>query len=274
MAALLVGHVLERWPGRESLQMLIAVILADAADRDGSNVYPSVDRVAKLARCGVRSVQYALRDFVEMGFLVLEQPGGGRGRPARYRIVRTWLESQQSALLSSKNMGAEPAGNFETVHANSESAQDPCKKAADSLHQLVHPTQQPLPRTQKAAAALQDFRLTDENIVIAPGNVLDELGLVEIRRIESVCPGSVAVAIGLIVEQGKRPFISAMLPLVQSHARQCAAESAKRQTAELGEVRQKQAMAYDPAAKEAGNRLLAQSAAKRAAKAQKGGGDE
>lgn len=274
MAALLVGHVLERWPGRESLPMLIAVILADAADPDGTNVYPSVERVAKLARCGVRSVQYALRNFEEMGFLVLERPGGGRGRPARYRIVRTWLETQQSALQSWKNKDAETAGNFKTVHANSESTHDPCKKPANTLQQPLHPTQQPLTRTQKAAAALLDYTLTDEGIVIAPGNVLDELGLVEIRRVESVCPGSTAVAIGLVVEQGKRPFVSAILPLAQNYARQCAADSAKRQTDKLGEVRQKQAMEHDPAAKEAGDRILAQSAAKRAAKAQKGGGDE
>jgi len=274
MAAILVGQVLERWPGRESLQMLIAVILADAADPDGSNVYPSVGRVARLARCSIRSVQYAFRDFVAIGFLVLEHPGGGRNRPARYRIVRSWLEAQASALVSQENMGAEPAVNFETVHANSETAQDHCKKAADSPRQLVHPTQQPLPGTQKAAAALQDYILTDQGIVISDGNVLDELGLQEIRRIESLNPGSIEAAIRLVVRRGKRPFVSAVLPLVQSHAKQCAADSAKIRANELVEHRQRQAMEGDPAAKEAGQRILAQSAAKRAAKAQNGGGDE
>lgn len=274
MAAILVGQVLERWPGREPLQFLIAVILADAADPDGSNVYPSVGRVARLARCSIRSVQYAFRDFVANGFLVLEHPGGGRNRPARYRIVRSWLEAQESALICKENMGAERAGILETVQANSESAQKPCSKAADSTQQLVHPTQQPLPCTQKAAAALQDFSLTDEGVIVAPGNVLDELGLVEIRRIEEVCPGATAVAIALVAGYGKRPFVSAILPLVQSHARQYAGDSAKRQTDKLVEVRQKQAMQRDPAAQEAGDRILAQLAARRALKDQNGGGDE
>ena len=273
MAALLIGQVLERWPVRDPLQMLIAVILADAADPDGSNVYPSVGRVAKMARCSVRSVQYTLREFVTMGFIVLEQPGGGRGRTARYRIDRIWLESQRSALLPSIDMGAVPAGNFQTVHAASESAQDPCKKAAKSPQQLVHPTQQPLPGTQKAAAALHHYSLTEEGIVVALNNVLDDLGLQEIRRIESLNSGSIAAAISLALTRGKRPFVSAVLPLVQSYAMQCAADNAKDRANELVEHHQKQAMERDPAAKEAGNRILAQSAAKRAAKAKNVGSE-
>ena len=265
MAALLVGQVLERWPGFESLQMLIAVILADAADPDGSNVYPSIGRIAKLARCSHRSVQYALRDFVEIGFLVLEHPGGGRGRPAKYRIVRRWLESQVSALLPEQELGARTALFYETVQTDSESSQKQCKNPAATTHKPLHPTQQPRPLTRKAVAAHQDYELTLEGIVFVPGNALDELGLQEIRQLDSLYRGAIVTAINEVIGQGKRPFTSVVLSLVRKYAKQCVDLHLEQQKAESERLRHQRDLADKPYTKIAGDLILAKTAAKYAA---------
>lgn len=123
MAGILVGLTLERFPARDSQELCVALTLADAADVDGSNVFPSVARVARLARCSDRAVQYALQRFREVGFLVVVSLGGGRGRPTRYRIDREWLEVQPSVLPYSK--GAQVAPIQKTM-------QTPCKNGAIS----------------------------------------------------------------------------------------------------------------------------------------------
>lgn len=268
MAAVIVGLVLERWPGRDSLSMLIAVVLADAADPDGGNIYPSVKRVAHLARCSERSVQYSLRDFCAIGFLTKEQDGGGRGKPTQYRIERAWLEHQPSVLNGIKKNDATPAPFCETVQGAAESPQNPCTKDAQTPQQPVHPTQQPVSNTQKvAAAARPKYELTDEGIVTVPGNVLDELGLVEIRRLDSTCPGAIAAAIATVAEQGKRPFVSAVLSHVSMRVKQCAPESGKKLITEASELNWKQAVDSDPAAMAAGDEFLAKTEARRAARA-------
>lgn len=94
MSALVFGTVLERFPARDAQQLAIALVLADAADHDGTHIFPSVARVAKLARTSERSVQRAFADFRESGFLMLIAPGGGRCRPSEYVINMTWLGAQ------------------------------------------------------------------------------------------------------------------------------------------------------------------------------------
>ena len=128
MAGILVGLTLERFPARDAGELCVALALSDAADPDGSHVYPSVARVARLARCSERGVQYALQRFRQIGFLVVVSLGGGRGRPTRYRIDRDWLESQPS-VLPERN-GAPGAPILETVQTAGEKVQKPRRNGA------------------------------------------------------------------------------------------------------------------------------------------------
>jgi hypothetical protein len=131
MAGILVGMTLERLPARNHLVLAVAIVLADAADADGSNIYPSVARVARLARCSERAVQTSLQELQAQGYLELVERGGGRGRPARYRIDRAWLEAQPS-LVGGNGAGGAPFA--ETVHGVEETAQKPSTKGAQTVH--------------------------------------------------------------------------------------------------------------------------------------------
>lgn len=102
MSAKVVGMVLERFPGRDAQEFAIALTLADAADHDGTHVFPSVARVARLARTSERTVQRALAKFKDSGFLLVVRLGGGRGNPTQYAIDVDWLESQVSVLSDKK----------------------------------------------------------------------------------------------------------------------------------------------------------------------------
>jgi hypothetical protein len=98
MSAKVSGLVLERFPLADHTPFVVALVLADAADHDGSNVRLSVGRISVLSRTSERTVQYQLRSFEKIGFLHVARPGGGRNRPTEYRIDITWLESQSSVL--------------------------------------------------------------------------------------------------------------------------------------------------------------------------------
>lgn len=119
MAGLIVGLVLDRYPTEADLgELMVAIVLADAADHDGSNVRPSVLRIARLSRQSERSVQYKLRDMQKRGFLHLVKQGGGKGRPTEYRIDINWLENLASR--SGGGYGARPAPIAETVHTRNQ----------------------------------------------------------------------------------------------------------------------------------------------------------
>lgn len=68
-------------------ELLLMLALADHADDTGDRIYPSVQTMARKTRMSERTVQYLLRRMQERGWLLLVEPGGGRNRTARYRIV-------------------------------------------------------------------------------------------------------------------------------------------------------------------------------------------
>lgn len=66
---------------------VVLLKLADHADDEGQNCWPSVGRIAH--ECGVvpRTVQMILREFEKEEIIRIEgNPGGGRGRSRHYRI--------------------------------------------------------------------------------------------------------------------------------------------------------------------------------------------
>lgn len=59
-------------------EKFLALALADFADDDGGNIYPSVARLAWKTSDSTRNVRRLLRRLEESGLLVIVQRGGGR----------------------------------------------------------------------------------------------------------------------------------------------------------------------------------------------------
>ena len=85
MSVYLIGRVVQS--GLDPDLKLVAVLLADIASDDGTNIWPSVAYVAWLAGVSERTVQRRLRALEESGVLVaVERPIGGR-RTVSYRLI-------------------------------------------------------------------------------------------------------------------------------------------------------------------------------------------
>lgn len=82
---MVTGLVLRHYPAGGA-ELLVAVVLADRADQDGSNIYYSVETIAKLARISRRSTFVYLKRMQDSGWLVRTKGGPGRGKTATYRI--------------------------------------------------------------------------------------------------------------------------------------------------------------------------------------------
>lgn len=84
MSAKVTGWVLEHSPTVGSAR-LVLLVLADRADHEGRNAYPSVGSIALYARCGRSTVHRALRELEEAGHIVRE--GLSSIRTVTYRVV-------------------------------------------------------------------------------------------------------------------------------------------------------------------------------------------
>lgn len=75
-------------------QLLIALKLADHANDEGANVYPSRSRIADLTQCSETTVKGVLRAFREVGLLhVIEEGGKGPRSTTKYAFHVRLLHS-------------------------------------------------------------------------------------------------------------------------------------------------------------------------------------
>jgi hypothetical protein len=71
----------------QSLEKLVLLRLADYADDDGGNIYPSIATIAHFCGMSPRAVQYILKKFMGEGLvLIVGNETGGRGRTRHYCI--------------------------------------------------------------------------------------------------------------------------------------------------------------------------------------------
>lgn len=75
---------------------LVLLAIADHANHDGLDAYPSIDHLARKAKVSRATVQRALTRLVELGELQIEH-GSGRGHTSRYRVL---TEGPQIEALS------------------------------------------------------------------------------------------------------------------------------------------------------------------------------
>lgn len=66
---------------------LLALALADWADDEGGNVWPSIDTIARKIGASPRTVQRQLRQLEALDLVRVEHAGGGRGRTQRLRLT-------------------------------------------------------------------------------------------------------------------------------------------------------------------------------------------
>ena len=75
----------------------VAMKLADHANDDGGDIYPSIERVARETEICARSVQTHLKRLVELGVLIIESEGGKGPRDTRrYRFDLARLEQMHA----------------------------------------------------------------------------------------------------------------------------------------------------------------------------------
>lgn len=125
-----------------AMDKIVLLRLADFADAQGGNVYPSVGRVAR--ECGVseRHVQGVLRKLTAADIITLVRAGGGRNRPAEYRINLVPLK------------GCIPCGDYEgeTLHTmRGIDPQNPAPGAPISAERVQATTETPQATTQNPA---------------------------------------------------------------------------------------------------------------------------
>ena len=104
MSARLTGMVFDRYPAGGG-ERLLALALADCADHDGTNIYPSIETLAAMTHQSERAVQYQLRKMEDSGWLILVNAGRGGRTPMRngtaytrrYRINPEWIKGANFA---------------------------------------------------------------------------------------------------------------------------------------------------------------------------------
>ena len=99
MSVRIMAEVFERYQHGGG-EMLLALALADHADDNGTNIYPSIKNLAAKTRQSARTVQYQLRRMQEAGWLLLVGFGnGGRSKTTEYRISPLWLKGAEIAPI-------------------------------------------------------------------------------------------------------------------------------------------------------------------------------
>jgi hypothetical protein len=134
MSGKLMGKVYELDLPRAERDVLLA--MAENANDDGGNCFPSVDLLAWKLSCSVRKIQYALRDLIKRGAIsVIGNRNGGRGKHPEYKIdlSRLPLKGAKTGIAKTpKGCKNEQEKGAKSDSQDSERVQNPTLKGADS----------------------------------------------------------------------------------------------------------------------------------------------
>lgn len=107
------------WVWDQSLptsEKIVLLKLADHADHEGGNVYPSVASIAAQTGLSERQVQRYLKGFLEKGILVIDdRAAGGRGRTRVYRFTFEKGDAGDTVLPRQRVTSTTPIPTPETV---------------------------------------------------------------------------------------------------------------------------------------------------------------
>lgn len=170
MSSKLTDRVYDHFPYGGG-QMLTALVLAEHGDPDGTSIYPSVATVARMTRQSERTVQNHIRDMLDIGWLILVKPGGGRGHPTEYRIPIERIPAsampigKRRAQILHRLVEQEP--DEPTEKKGEETPKKGCRKGAERVQQLLHPTSTST-STSEAAAAQSGTYVGTQGLSTAP----------------------------------------------------------------------------------------------------------
>ncbi len=147
-------------------ERLTALCLADHADHEGGNIYPSVARIAAKTKQSERTVQRHLQGMRAIGWLVETEAGGhGPGSTSTYRIPIEALPGVQNGTMTEWHPSGQPVQNpgnsgdkLSTRVTNRRKRVTPDAKKGDTamspelglsvLYNNRHPTSGPLPQNE------------------------------------------------------------------------------------------------------------------------------
>lgn len=113
----------------------VAWAVGSFASEDGSDVRPAMPKVGRMCNLHESNAALHVKALVELGLLVVKQPGGGRGNPTVYRLTRPaditvlplWLDPDMNevprgsgfvpAETPAPALGNEPSSNTDSLVA-------------------------------------------------------------------------------------------------------------------------------------------------------------
>lgn len=127
---------------------LILLCLADFADDDGKNCFPSINRVARKVGMSARTVKRHLAAFRESDWLRVLEQGGGRSNPTRYQILYADLPINSDRLTPFENRKGDNGGKERvttvTIKGDTTMSPDPSVPTINPPHEqtsIEMPTQ-------------------------------------------------------------------------------------------------------------------------------------
>jgi hypothetical protein len=137
-------------------EQMILLAMADHANDEGGDCYPSVGRIAWKTGYSIRQVQNIMAKLRARGALVIVRPGGGRGRATEYRIVLEALPEKDpfvppERVQSFQGFSAERVqSDAETLQSDAERVQSDAGNPATAIapqpsekHQEEEPSYEP-----------------------------------------------------------------------------------------------------------------------------------
>jgi len=141
-------RVMDRvWTHSQSkgIDRLVLLAIADHASDDGGDAWPSIPTLMTKTGLSERGVQSAVHRLVELGELVIETAGGGRGHSNHYRVVlnpapETPYEKPRSVNGVSETPNGKPRlGVPETPH---ETSINPAPRAPEPSTNQLQPSRE------------------------------------------------------------------------------------------------------------------------------------
>lgn len=137
-------------------ELLVMLALADFADDDGGNVYPSKSRLAFKARQSVRNIRYVLEKLESKKYITITLGGG----PNSVNLVRINLEILR---------GVQPLHGCKTEHGGVQNETLRGAKLLHPIHQETSKNRQTLSSAPLASEVeLLDFAAPDQTPAITP----------------------------------------------------------------------------------------------------------
>jgi hypothetical protein len=129
---------------------IVLLALADFANDEGKNIFPSVATIAKKSSLSHRSVQTIIGNFLHVGLLrVAKNPFGGAPGTTRHLEINLAALGQLMKLSLGENSAPVPetgAGDSrEGAQTDEETGETPAPKPPDNRHQTTTTDEQPEP---------------------------------------------------------------------------------------------------------------------------------